>query len=77
MIQLIPAIFVSYVAAKGHRPRWIAFGVLIQSISCLLTALPHFIYGAGEDAIALTKEFALNNISREVEIKETCEKERK
>lgn len=41
----------------GHRPRWIAFGVLTIVVYCLINAVPHFIYGAGEDALALTKEY--------------------
>lgn len=41
----------------GHRPRWIALGVLSMVLYCLISAVPHFIYGPGEDAISLTKEF--------------------
>jgi len=49
--------FLSYYAGKGHRPRWIGFGIYTVVIYCLLTALPHFLYGPGEDALSLTKEY--------------------
>lgn len=47
----------SYYAGKGHRPRWVAFGILTISIFCILTSLPHFLYGPGEEAVLLTTEF--------------------
>ncbi|XP_071453353.1 solute carrier organic anion transporter family member 74D [Hetaerina americana] len=54
--QLLTCLFLTYYAGKGHRPRWIAFGIFAVVLYCLLTALPHFIYGPGEDALALTIE---------------------
>lgn len=47
----------SYYAGKGHRPRWVAFGILTISIFCILTSLPHFLFGPGEEAVLLTTEF--------------------
>lgn len=41
----------------GHRPRWMAFGILTIVIYCLMNGLPHFIYGPGEDALSLTVEY--------------------
>ncbi|KAL5281163.1 hypothetical protein ACFFRR_004900 [Megaselia abdita] len=55
--QLILAAVLSYYAGKAHRPRWIGFGLLTIVAFCLLTALPHFIYGPGEDALKLTLEY--------------------
>ncbi|XP_067632743.1 solute carrier organic anion transporter family member 74D-like isoform X2 [Eurosta solidaginis] len=55
--QMLVSAVLSYYAGKGHRPRWIGFGLLTIVIFCLMTALPHFLYGPGEDALALTAEF--------------------
>ncbi|XP_046383250.1 solute carrier organic anion transporter family member 74D-like [Ischnura elegans] len=54
--QLLTCLFLTYYAGKGHRPRWIAFGIFAVVVYCLLTALPHFIYGPGDDALGLTLE---------------------
>jgi organic anion transporter 5A len=48
----------SYIAGKGHRPRWIAFGVYAVVTFCLLCTLPHILYGPGEQALSLTKEYS-------------------
>lgn len=53
---MLVSIWITYYAGKGHKPRWIAAGLLMLSSFCLLTALPHFIYGPG-DAQILTEEF--------------------
>lgn len=57
----ISSLFISailaYYAGKGHRPRWIAFGLFSIVAFCLLTALPHFLYGPGEQAFLLTREY--------------------
>lgn len=47
----------SYYAGKGHRPRWLAVGMYSAVLFCLLSALPHFLYGPGEEALSMTKEF--------------------
>lgn len=47
----------AYYAGKGHRPRWIAFGLFAIVLFCFLTALPHFLYGSGSEAEKLTVEF--------------------
>lgn len=41
----------------SRSPRFIAWGVVFCALSCFILALPHFIYGAGEDALRLTKEY--------------------
>ena len=57
----ISSLFVSaalaYYSGKGHKPRWIAFGLFTTFTFCMLTALPHFIYGPGEQAFSLTTEY--------------------
>lgn len=37
-----------------------AVGLYTVVLYCLLTALPHFLYGAGSDALSLTKEYKAN-----------------
>ncbi|KAJ1528035.1 hypothetical protein ONE63_007956 [Megalurothrips usitatus] len=66
--QLFVSVFLSYYAGKGHRPRWIAFGIYTVVLYCLLTALPHLMYGPGEDSLGLTVEHGAvydRNASRE------------
>ena len=57
----ISSLFISavlaYYGGKGHRPRWIAFGLYTIVAFCMLTALPHFIYGPGDQALSLTTEY--------------------
>lgn len=55
--QLFVSAVLSYYAGKGHRPRWIGFGLLTIVIFCLMNALPHVLYGPGEDALRLTLEY--------------------
>ncbi|XP_017487768.1 PREDICTED: solute carrier organic anion transporter family member 4C1-like, partial [Rhagoletis zephyria] len=55
--QMVVSAVLSYYAGKGHRPRWIAFGIMTIVAFCWLTAAPHFLYGPGIDALALTTEF--------------------
>lgn len=43
--------------SKSHRPRWISFGALTIVIYCYMMAGLHFMYGPGDDALALTTEY--------------------
>lgn len=46
-----------------------AVGLYTVVLYCLLTALPHFLYGAGSDALSLTKEYRTKvneNLTQEV-----------
>lgn len=54
---MIVSVVVSYYTERKHRPRWIALGLYTVVIYCLLTASPHLLYGAGDDALYLTKEY--------------------
>ncbi|XP_024880200.1 solute carrier organic anion transporter family member 4C1 [Temnothorax curvispinosus] len=56
-ISQILSLILTYYGGSSHRPRWIAVGVGLSALSCLILALPHFIYGPGKDALALTKEY--------------------
>ncbi|XP_017837173.1 solute carrier organic anion transporter family member 74D isoform X2 [Drosophila busckii] len=55
--QTLVSAVLAYYAGKGHRPRWIGFGLLTIVMFCLMTTSPHFLYGPGEDALSLTAEF--------------------
>lgn len=46
-----------YYCGSGHRPRWIAFGILTFAVFCFMNAMPHFLYGPGNDALEVTKEY--------------------
>lgn len=56
-ISQILSLILTYYGGSSHRPRWMAVGVGLSALSCLVLALPHFIYGPGKDALALTKEY--------------------
>ncbi|XP_055379740.1 solute carrier organic anion transporter family member 74D-like isoform X2 [Condylostylus longicornis] len=72
--QLFVSAALSYYAGKGHRPRWIGIGLITIVAFCFLTALPHFIYGPGEDALMLTKEYGTQ---ADVNLTEVQEKQKK
>ncbi|XP_047116809.1 solute carrier organic anion transporter family member 74D [Schistocerca piceifrons] len=55
--QILLSLFLAYYGGRGNRPVWIAWGVALSGISCFMLALPHVIYGAGGDALALTLEY--------------------
>lgn len=58
--SLVLSSFLGYYCARGHQPRWIAFGVLTFGVFCLMNAAPHFLYGVGSDAMQLTEEYQPN-----------------
>lgn len=62
------AAFIAYYGGKSHRPRWIAFGLFMIVIYCIITALPHFIYGSGQEALSLTVEYGGVKDSNQTEI---------
>ncbi|EDW01466.1 solute carrier organic anion transporter family member 74D [Drosophila grimshawi] len=55
--MMITSVLAGYFIHKGHRARWIGFGYFTVIIFCLLTSSLHFIYGPGEDALKLTRQF--------------------
>ena len=55
--SLFLSAFIAYYGGKRHRPRWIAFGLIAIVIYCILTALPHFLYGPGQESLSLTVEY--------------------
>lgn len=56
--QILLSVILAYIGGNSNRPRFIAIGVIFCALSCFILASPHFIYGAGEDALKLTKEYA-------------------
>lgn len=54
---MFASVILSYYAGRSHRPRWMAFGMYTVVLYCFLTALPHFLYGSGDDALSLTTEY--------------------
>ncbi|ODN05136.1 Solute carrier organic anion transporter family member 1C1 [Orchesella cincta] len=58
MSQIIFSLILAYYGGRGHRPRWMAAGVLISAASCFVLASPHYFYGPGNDALSLTEEYA-------------------
>ena len=50
-------LILSYLGSKGHKTRWVAAGTILVAVSCFLRAVPHFIFGPGQDALELTLEY--------------------
>lgn len=55
--QIMLSMVLSYAGGQRNRPRWIAWGTIFCGISCFILATPHFIFGAGDDSLQLTKEY--------------------
>lgn len=55
--QILLSLVLSYYGGTRNRPKWIAFGTLSSALSCFVLALPHLLYGPGEDAIRLTRQY--------------------
>uniref|UniRef100_W8B768 Solute carrier organic anion transporter family member 1A5 n=2 Tax=Ceratitis capitata TaxID=7213 RepID=W8B768_CERCA len=45
MGQISTTMLLTYFAGRGHRPRWIACGMVLFSIAAFACSLPHFIFG--------------------------------
>lgn len=46
MGQIGGALLLTYYGGQGHRPKWIACGMIVFAVASFLCSLPHFIYGA-------------------------------
>lgn len=55
--QILLSLILSYVGGQRNRPLWIAWGMVFCGLSCFILALPHLLYGLGDDAFHLTKEY--------------------
>ena len=60
MLQIFVSPIFSYYTGKGHRPRWVGLGIYTVVLSTIISALPHFLYGAGEDVLDFTVEYGIN-----------------
>ncbi|XP_063604190.1 solute carrier organic anion transporter family member 74D-like [Penaeus indicus] len=69
--QVILAIFLGYYGNFGHRPRWMGVGIMTASMSAFVAAIPHFIYGPGQDAIDLVEETSANLLGTYKEFNKT------
>ncbi|CAB3383925.1 Hypothetical predicted protein [Cloeon dipterum] len=47
----------AYLGRSSHKPRWVAWGTVLVGVSCYMRLIPHWLYGPGENALMLTKEF--------------------
>jgi hypothetical protein len=69
------SLILSYIGGQRNRPRWIAWGVLCCALSCFILAAPHFIYGAGDEMLQLTKEYVhkvdISNLVRQQSLQQT------
>lgn len=69
------SIILNYYASRGHKPRWIAFGLYCIAFYCFMNVLPHLIYGSGSDALQLTYEYGSNfttNLTENYQNKDLC-----
>ncbi|KAG8189334.1 hypothetical protein JTE90_021839 [Oedothorax gibbosus] len=47
--QIGGALLLTYYGGQGHRPKWIACGMLVFAAASILCSTPHFLFGNGED----------------------------
>lgn len=52
LAQIFFSVCISYYGNKGSRPRWVGAGMLMNALGCLLSALPHFVWGPDQQDIA-------------------------
>lgn len=70
---MLVSVFVAYYASKGHKPKWIAAGLLMLSAFCIMFSLPHFIYGA-PDVLQYTEEYEITSSERNFDFHVEAEK---
>ena len=58
--QVFFAVFISYYGGRGNRPRWVGAGMLMNALGCLLSALPHFVWGPDPDDVAAAMSGSLS-----------------
>ncbi|KAJ8955397.1 hypothetical protein NQ318_003495, partial [Aromia moschata] len=58
--QIGSSLLLTYYGGQGHRPKWIAWGMVLFAVSSFTCSLPHFIYGrqliSANDLTGITKE---------------------
>lgn len=43
--QIGSSLLLTYYGGQGHRPKWIAWGMILFAVSSFTCSLPHFIFG--------------------------------
>ncbi|KAJ8983526.1 hypothetical protein NQ317_012017 [Molorchus minor] len=58
--QIGSSLLLTYYGGQGHRPKWIAWGMVLFAVSSFTCSLPHFIYGkqliSANDLTGIIKE---------------------
>lgn len=58
--QIGSSLLLTYYGGQGHRPKWIAWGMVLFAVSSFTCSLPHFIYGrqliSANDLTGITKD---------------------
>lgn len=58
--QIGSSLLLTYYGGHGHRPKWIAWGMVLFAVSSFTCSLPHFIYGRqlidAEDLTGISRE---------------------
>ncbi len=44
-------LFVTYIGGRGHKPRWLAWGLIIMGTGSVIFSLPHFTTGLYEPVV--------------------------
>lgn len=74
MIGYLPSLIViSYYGGRGHRPRYIAVGMLIVTVGSFFASLPFFMYGLKQEAQTVVISYGNNESS--VTSEELCLRE--
>lgn len=55
--SILGTIGFTYIANKGHRPRWMGFGMFLVGFSCFMKNIPYIMFGPGEIVKLYTKEY--------------------
>ncbi|XP_031636084.1 solute carrier organic anion transporter family member 74D-like [Contarinia nasturtii] len=66
--QILLSLILTYFGGQKNTPKWMSWGIALSALSCFILASPHFIYGAGEEALQYTQEYSSwnQNISSEI-----------
>ncbi|KAK9686742.1 Organic Anion Transporter Polypeptide (OATP) family [Popillia japonica] len=65
--QIGSSLLLTYYGGQGHRPKWIAWGMVLFAVSSFTCSLPHFIYGRqimnSNDLAGISKDTDTSSIS--------------
>ena len=43
---LVSVVFISYFGGRGHKPRWLGVGLIIQAIGSFVFSMPQYVFGS-------------------------------